>query len=195
MPLIKGKSQKAFSQNVRTEMEHGKPQKQAVAIAYSVQRKAGHKMSDGGMCTACGNKTCKYADGGEVKGVHEKVNKMHPGLSRAGLHASSGSKEVAKEEHESKLAELKQLPKPNLKGLAHGGPVNLHDQKVKSFMDKGESDVGSSETALPHGLDEGGEVDHELLDACCDELMSALESKNKKEILESLKAIILSVKG
>jgi hypothetical protein len=34
MPLEPGKSSEAFSQNVKTEMEHGRPQKQAVAIAY-----------------------------------------------------------------------------------------------------------------------------------------------------------------
>ncbi len=43
MPLKKSSSKKAFSQNVRTEMKHGKKQKQAVAIAYSVQRKAKRK--------------------------------------------------------------------------------------------------------------------------------------------------------
>ena len=38
MPLIKGKAaktKKGFSENVKREMESGKPQKQAVAIAYS----------------------------------------------------------------------------------------------------------------------------------------------------------------
>lgn len=40
MPLKKSTSKKAFSSNVKTEMAHGKPQKQAVAIAYSVKRKA-----------------------------------------------------------------------------------------------------------------------------------------------------------
>jgi len=38
MPLIKGKkakSKKGFSENIKREMEAGKPQKQAVAIAYS----------------------------------------------------------------------------------------------------------------------------------------------------------------
>ena len=40
MPLIKSKSKKAFSENIKREMEAGKPQKQAVAIAYSVKRKA-----------------------------------------------------------------------------------------------------------------------------------------------------------
>lgn len=41
MPLIKGKkakTKKGFSENVRREMESGKPQRQAVAIAYSQAR-------------------------------------------------------------------------------------------------------------------------------------------------------------
>ena len=41
MPLNKSGSKKAFSENVETEMAHGKPQKQAVAIAYAVQRRGG----------------------------------------------------------------------------------------------------------------------------------------------------------
>lgn len=38
MPLVKGakaKTKKGFSENVKREMEAGRPQKQAVAIAYS----------------------------------------------------------------------------------------------------------------------------------------------------------------
>ena len=41
MPLVKGakaKTKKGFSENVRREMHAGKPQKQAVAIAYSEAR-------------------------------------------------------------------------------------------------------------------------------------------------------------
>lgn len=40
MPLVKSKSDKAFKKNVKAEMKAGKPQKQAVAIAYSVKREA-----------------------------------------------------------------------------------------------------------------------------------------------------------
>jgi hypothetical protein len=39
MPLLPGKSQKVISKNIKTEMAHGKPQKQAVAIALSNARK------------------------------------------------------------------------------------------------------------------------------------------------------------
>jgi len=38
MPLKSGKSKSIVSANIKTEMKHGKPQKQAVAIAL---RKAG----------------------------------------------------------------------------------------------------------------------------------------------------------
>ena len=46
MPLIKSKSPAAFKKNIKAEIKAGKPQKQAVAIAYSVKRSA--KKAEGG---------------------------------------------------------------------------------------------------------------------------------------------------
>ncbi len=48
MPLVEGKeakSKEGFSSNVKTEMNAGKPQKQAVAIAYSEARHSKPKMT------------------------------------------------------------------------------------------------------------------------------------------------------
>ena len=40
MPLVKSSSKQAFRTNIRREVAAGKPQRQAVAIAYSVKRRA-----------------------------------------------------------------------------------------------------------------------------------------------------------
>lgn len=45
MPLEKGRSRAAFAHNVKAEIKAGKPQKQAVAIAYSEK---GEHMAEGG---------------------------------------------------------------------------------------------------------------------------------------------------
>ena len=44
MPLKRGSSNKVVSQNIKTEMAHGKPQRQAVAIAL---KKAGKSRKKG----------------------------------------------------------------------------------------------------------------------------------------------------
>lgn len=49
MPLEEGNSQEAVSHNIKTEVEAGKPQKQAVAIAMSkagLSRKSARERAD-----------------------------------------------------------------------------------------------------------------------------------------------------
>lgn len=48
MPLSKGKSKKTISLNIKKEMEAGKPQKQAIAIALNTARKSGKTSSKKG---------------------------------------------------------------------------------------------------------------------------------------------------
>lgn len=43
MPLKRSTSKSAFKSNIRAEVKAGKPVKQAVAIAYSVKRRAARK--------------------------------------------------------------------------------------------------------------------------------------------------------
>ncbi len=62
MPLMKSGSKSAMSHNISAEMHAGKPQKQALAIAYSVKRKAGHKAHGG---------PAAYAHGGQVTKVQD----------------------------------------------------------------------------------------------------------------------------
>lgn len=47
MPLINGKSKESFVNNMKTEMNAGKPKAQSLAIAYAMKRKA-KKMAEGG---------------------------------------------------------------------------------------------------------------------------------------------------
>lgn len=47
MPLKQGSSQETVSENIATEMHHGKPQPQAVAIAL---KEAGKSNQDAGGC-------------------------------------------------------------------------------------------------------------------------------------------------
>jgi len=44
MPLKKGSNRKTIGENIRTEMHHGKSQKQSVAIALNEARKSGAKI-------------------------------------------------------------------------------------------------------------------------------------------------------
>lgn len=315
MPLIHGKSKKAFSENVRTEMEHGKPQKQALAIAYSVMRRSGHKMASGGICEKCSGpckydeggsvkdsnpsmqdknpsmaarpapspslpgaqqaqasmrKAFKFAKGGLIKGVHEQVNKMHPGMSGAGLHSKDkNSKEEAMRQHSLKLKELKEMEDPKLQGLSHGGFIKgvhqesdeeenvsqagYHARESKKLkvgghyqtdeekeehkqkaLEEHHHVIGSGRAIKPKlkGLSEGGKVysigpmkderqpskaaltaydhggdvenevdmdmdqdmDADIHEAVADELFSSLKKGNKKEFMESLKALIMSMK-
>ena len=69
MPLKSGSSRETISANIRTEIEAGKPQKQAVAIALS---KAGRSRDD----------ACDYMDAcrrGDAMGIRYATDRMMRG--------------------------------------------------------------------------------------------------------------------
>ena len=61
MPLIKSKSKEAFGKNIAAELRAGKPQKQAVAIAYATKRAA--KKDGGGLYANIHAKQERIANG------------------------------------------------------------------------------------------------------------------------------------
>ena len=66
MPLVKSASNRARTENVRREIDAGKPVKQAVAIGYDVQRRAG-----GGQRSKLDHKKVGAWTKGERKDYHE----------------------------------------------------------------------------------------------------------------------------
>jgi hypothetical protein len=145
MPLERGSSRKAFSHNIETEMSHGNPQRQAVAVAY---RQAREKAQGGEvMCAHGGPIMCDqgcYAEGGDVKGVHKPYGEGMEGQSVAGRFAR-GAKEgkdplmskgtmldVSKAEHGRVLNEMKSMKKPKL--YAQGGDVGKLEREYSGGM-------------------------------------------------------------
>lgn len=103
MPLIHGKSQKAFEKNIKTEMEHGKPMKQSLAIAYAVKRKAQHK-AKGGFIGSHQSKAIPHYDA-DFSDMSHDAEEMASGFPpEAGDYAKGG--EVKKESPEEAKKKL-----------------------------------------------------------------------------------------
>jgi hypothetical protein len=122
MPLKQGKSEKAFQQNIKTEMHAGKPQKQALAIAYSVKRK---NMAKGG---------------GLYANIHAKQERIKHG---SGEHMRKPGSEGAptaeafKESAKTAKMNLGGSMKVTRKHMAHGGQMH-------------ESEMAASKIGHPH---------------------------------------------
>lgn len=101
MPLESGPSKSAFSHNVSTEMAAGKPQRQAVAIAYSKQRGDATDWR-GRMDDACAMMDALCAKGDATSGEY--------GVAKAARDALEDERRVC-------AAKLKEFPRTGAMGL------------------------------------------------------------------------------
>jgi hypothetical protein len=83
MPLIKSGSDAARAENIKREMDAGKPQAQAVAIGYSVQRAAG---------AAKGRATQAHARGKISSGERARIHAQADRAIGHTFHSHRGTK-------------------------------------------------------------------------------------------------------
>lgn len=151
MPLIKSKSKAAFSHNVGAEMDSGKSQKQALAIAYAVKRRGKYK---GGMIAQADTDAdmdklarMKAASQGNVKGLYSGEGDEY-GDSVGDMHNES-----------------KKYPKEYMSDERSIGPLDDEEHEMHSKpMGMDEHEELARALAVKGGLkhfDEGGIVNDE----------------------------------
>lgn len=128
MPLIKSPKKSAVSKNIKTEMESGKPHKQAIAIALSVQRAAKRK---------------KHAEGGEVDmALSEHAKEELRDLEKLEHeHEAMLSPEDLEEHEAAEEAEEEAAPMR----MKKGGMVDAIRRKQKMMAEGGEVDLQDNE--------------------------------------------------
>lgn len=197
MPLIHSKRPSAFSKNVSTEMHAGKPQKQALAIAYSVKRDAEHKHAMGGkVCMACGGMPCKMDEGGVIdpdKGqeVSDSFKSMGHSYSKGGDVLDTNAREhiAAKNfagPHKSYPIEDKIHARNALARVSQFGSPHEKEEVREKVHAKYPSIDEKAEGGEVHDTDGDGEL-HEMAHQ---ELMEAIHDKDPKRMKDALSAII-----
>lgn len=169
MPLIKGKSKKSFGKNVEKEMDAGKPQDQALAIAYQVQRKnKKKKMYDGGEvldADSTGADSKKMLKGAKTEGSQEitaNQDKMYS-IDDEKDHREMAMVEGAKASHsdeldvrDEKMSGIDDSYDSRDKSMLEGKPSSHKDELLATDEDEAVAD-DHSERSLQM-LAEGGMV-------------------------------------
>lgn len=117
MPLIKSSSKKAFEQNVEREMDSGKPQKQALAIAYDIKRR---------------NKRKKMAEGGAISASNEKRPMPDDKHNDSKMASHNSSKKPLVESSWTDSPTVKQAQKPSHTKLSR--PRMVESSVIRSKM-------------------------------------------------------------
>ena len=152
MPLLKSKSKKAVAENIKAEMASGKPQKQSIAIALSVQRKA----------------RAKKAQGGEIRAADGRPDASSRDIRSMAMAKGpkSGAQELdARDEHMDTVdsRDEREMQMLDSKPLKHKS--ELRAASGRPDVDNDEERPGSIAEAIMHKrrlmMAKGGEVDLE----------------------------------
>lgn len=155
------------------------------------------------------------ADGGEVKGVHNPSysRETDQGQSEAGdatrqAHSKGqgsvfrkGLMDRVKAEHHKVLGEMKSMPNPKLKGLSEGGKVysvgpmkDMRQPSMKSQEAYSEGGPVENESDMDKDMSPDMDSDSEMHEGVAKEMMDSMKKGDHKGMLESLKALIMSMK-
>lgn len=134
MPLIKSKSKKAMSKNIATEMHHGKPQKQAIAIAYAVRRKAMKHKAHGGEIEQAMSEHAKE----ELKDLEKLEHEHEEMLSDKDLMEHEAAEEEEKEGMAmggiaDRIRRKRMMAKGGQVDLQHNADEHLNKEDQLSF--------------------------------------------------------------
>ncbi len=147
MPLETGKSRSAFSHNIRTEMNEGKPQKQSLAIAYAMKRRARKHMAEGGMA-----KFHDEEDSGEYANRQTESPKMN---TRAMTEDDRSLNQHGSREVGDTGADWESTPHDDSMGATHVNPDQYESDAHSMDM------VGRIMAARQNHYAQGGEVEED----------------------------------
>ena len=184
MPLNKGKSKQAFSQNVKTEMDAGKPQKQSLAIAYAMKRKA-KKMAKGGGVEAAHEEDSRMLNqhGDDETGPEHGGEGFH-GESYEGNPGDATDNHYQTPEHEEDM--VTRIMTKMAKSYSKGGRVANDTKDIADFAPNNFDDLAlrdnleSSYTGANSGDEQGdAREDHDRADI----VSRVMASRKKKDRL------------
>ena len=176
MPLESGKSRGAFEHNVKTEIEAGKPQKQAVAVAYSKQREDAELPQ-----AEFGRQLAALIEEMNKKGVSpallkqmvkEFTEKMQPSTRKDAeeTKGEQSSEDARMSAIEGRLSEVEGKKDANSFDRNKHGPITCTPFPTANGKEYKAVSRGTGEVAW-------GKTEDEAVDA----LVKKLESKSKKD--------------
>lgn len=179
MPLDKSKSKQAFSENVSKEMQSGKPQNQALAIAYNVKRKMKKKAMGGEVGQPSfesskdksadaerdvdasypeGGPRQNYAKGGEVRNM-----KLHPESRPGNAPATSSLDHMDLDSMAQNHEDMKEPSEPSfsmspdMENMGRNNPIGDRIMRAVGMALGGSVDEHDGMHSPNSDVEEGGE--------------------------------------